>query len=146
MASRSRWRGRILSRDGEAAGELGAVMRHLLVRSGEREPVVEHPAEQAEKFLLTLRRQVLPAGFARRWRRLQARGGAVVGRSDMVQVLRACGTSRRSGPTRAGPTGTQPRRLLYPARQRARREAVFVGSVFTVRHSRSTNTLSRQRP
>src|SRR5204863_187106 len=36
--------------------------------------------------------------------------------------------------------------LLYPLRQRPRQEVVAVVSVFTLRHSRSTNTLSRHRP
>src|SRR5262245_47776776 len=129
MASRSRWRGRILCANAGRAAALVTVMCHLPVAAGEA--VGEHLAEQAEEFLLVRRRQVLPTGFARRRRRLQARGGAIVGRSDMVQVLRACGTSRRSGPVRARPTGTQLRRLLYPDRQRVRREAVFVGSVFS---------------
>src|ERR671935_1818119 len=125
MASRSRGRGRILCANVGTVEALVTVMCHLRVAAGEA--VGEHPAEQAEELLLVRRRQGLPTGFAWRRCRLQARGGAVVGRSDMVQVLRACGTSRRSGPIRARPTGTPPGRLLYPARQRLLREAVSVG-------------------
>src|SRR5690348_5671248 len=49
----------------------------------------------------------------------------------MLRVLLVCDSPGKSGPIRARPTGRQRRRLLYPARQRVRREAVFVGSVLS---------------
>src|SRR5919198_2750235 len=128
MASRSRWRGQILCAYSDAAGVLTAVMRHLLVRVGDRQPIGQHPAEQAKQFLLALGWQVRPPGL---WRgRSQARGGTGKGWSGMVRFLRyECGVVAPSGPVRVTPTGRRSPELLYPARQRVLRAPVFVGSV-----------------
>src|SRR5262249_37061277 len=117
-------------------------MRHLPGGSGGREPVGAHLAEQAQQFLLAVGWQVLPAGFAQRRSRRQAWAGAGVKESDMVRILRACGTLGTSGPVRARPTGTQPRCLLYRSRQRVRRVMVFVGSVLSLPKQDSRNALS----
>src|SRR5262245_50417052 len=127
MASRSRWGGRILCAYGDAAGVLTAVMRHLPVRGGDRQPIGQHPAEQAEQFLLALGWQVRPLGLWRGRGRSQARGGTGKGWSDMVRFLRyECGTSAPSGPARVTPTGRRSPEMLYPARQRVLRAPVFV--------------------
>jgi len=120
-------------------------MRPLRGCVGYGESLGEHSAEPLEQLLLMAGRQILPPGFGQ-WRRVQARGGAGAGRLDMVRLLRrGRETPDRSGPGRAGPTGTR-LPLLYQRRQRLRLEEVVVGSSLIVLIKRSAYPFSSGSP
>ena len=110
------------------------------------ESIGEHAAEALEQFLLLAGRQFLPPGFARRgW--VQARGGAGLGRLDMVRLLRyGRGSPDTSGRVQARPRGKRSPEVLYSARQRLRRLEVFVWSFFKLAKKLSIGALSQQFP
>ena len=121
-------------------------MRSLRRSVGVRQSIRQHAAEALQEFLLLAARQILPPGFGPR-RRVQARGGAEVGRFDMIRILRnERDAPDTNGPVRATPTGMRSPKRVIPPRQRMRREEVSVGSVFRLAKKLSMGALSQQLP
>src|SRR5271169_924398 len=110
MASRSRWRLRILG-----PAEVSARFMAGLLGVGELVDLLgEHAAEDAQQFLASGGWELFPARDRRQRRVVRARGGTGLDwRRDMVRILRLLVIGRgTSSPVRAAPTDRRLSSLL----------------------------------